>query len=111
MIKDQPMNPECAGVYGQNFDKNEFKTKDNATPRPWKLNEYTGEHKDGYTIFDCGGFLNMDEDKANARLIVKTVNCHDKLVEALKEIGETLKDGRNEDAYYLVKQALKKASE
>lgn len=66
-----------------------------ATPRPWKYKLSPAEHGtpaqawimggDGLCVVmkqNCGG----DQDaKANARLIVNAVNCHDELVEALKK--------------------------
>lgn len=57
---------------------------DNATKRPW-----THSPSKPFNILSSGNIIakmkNINEE-ANARLIVKAVNCHDDLVEALKSI-------------------------
>lgn len=55
-----------------------------ATKRPWKVfQEDTIINDDGVYVGRCD--WSPTPDKANARLIVKAVNNHDKLVEALIE--------------------------
>lgn len=120
---------------------------DNATKRPWKLIlpmvEEEGEETDeggmvgvimgdridspgNYTV---GNEIRLDEDcclgdnevaEANARLIVKAVNCHDELVAALKIANSMLAVSTwkySEDAslfldgYKVIEQALSKAGE
>ena len=73
-----------------------------ASPRPWKIKYEMNvvADRDGgrgivcsnATVAACGGFSsNMknttDENRANARLIVRAVNSHERLVEALREIA------------------------
>ncbi len=69
---------------------------DKATPRPWGLS--TSE-----CIIDVNGKAiayvdpyyrsgNMDENEANKALIVRAVNCHDRLVEALRGVSRELND-------------------
>lgn len=115
MIKDQPMNPECAGVYGQNFDKNEFKTKENATPRPWSISYKIGDaiicigETETYGTDYYGGKLICESvEPSNAKLIVKAVNCHDDLVEALKQAKSFIK-GMTGECPNIIEQALSKA--
>lgn len=57
-----------------------------ATSRPWEaIGRYVCE-KDGLAIADCGSFTkNIEKSKANAELIVRAVNCHEELVEALEQ--------------------------
>ena len=85
-------------------------TKDNATPRPWRMTQTSmpsqlllqgGELKDGNSF-------SIQMSKENAGLIVKAVNCHDELVQALKEADAVLtnQDGRVKE---IIKQALSKA--
>lgn len=64
--------------------------KTQATPRPWELNPSqinTIEHNEINICMTCG-----DNAIANAKLIVKAVNCHDELIAAL---GETMTDKEN----------------
>ena len=64
-------------------------TKDNATPRPWDYGYKTDKYSpDGELLIIqkksvkgmqkviCGSFCDNDAE-ANAKLIVKAVNCHD----------------------------------
>lgn len=72
---------------------------DNATKRPWrhtgtscsKLNFcsrwITGPDLSGQPAIAVGE--TATEAEANANLIVKAVNCHDKLLEALKDIASS----------------------
>ena len=114
--------------------------KDKATKRPWIVSrpvsvtrDYDEEGHyirstaiDGWPVCANTGENDLDraEQLANAQLIVKAVNCHDELVEALKMILEydekTLirRPYTNEKYKPLTnllreksKQALKKASE
>ena len=116
-------------------------TKDNATPRPWKVNpegqeEYKtgsweitsnikfGEDPDDTCVALCYSY-NAQDAEANARLIVKAINCHDELVEALKKsqsaLNSVLKYSHGDDlvdlhdeAYYAnikINEALSKANE
>jgi hypothetical protein len=95
--------------------------KDLATPRPWHLTNFgvTVKANDVY-ICDCNSaWVEMEENLANAELIVKCVNTHDQLVVALEEImrissmvyhsvdAEDLLDS----AYDIAKAALKSAKQ
>lgn len=71
------------------------KTKDQATPRPWEykiLSQYSKNNisigKNNFCIINSGvsesGEVFGVLKESDARLIVKAVNCHDELVEALK---------------------------
>lgn len=70
----------------------------NATPRPWYMEELNPDEFDittrqgGKTIamVDC----DAEECKANASLIVRAVNAHDALVEALKNARDLLIEKR-----------------
>lgn len=73
-------------------------TKDQATPRPWEIKLY---HQDEINIVSCidGQYRSIADivgampiDMENARLIVKAVNCHDELVEALKEAKKAINE-------------------
>lgn len=93
--------------------------KDQATPRPWHTGR--GLLVPDWCIYDKENnlvlsFEETEEGKANARLIVKVVNCHDELVGALKNTIELLKfvsDGsktmKDDIAYY--EQVLVRAGE
>jgi translation initiation factor RLI1 len=62
--------------------------KELATPRPWHLTNagVTVKANDVY-ICDCNSaWVEVEENLANAELIVKCVNTHDQLVVALEEI-------------------------
>ena len=59
-----------------------------ATKRPWRADGVTVRAKtSGYAVADCGVGCKGPRE-ANAALIVKAVNCHDKLVGALREIAK-----------------------
>lgn len=71
-------------------------TNNTATPRPWAITERHATQnvrdpmfwekdviKGGIRVAKCAGF-GKNEAEANAQLIVKAVNSHEKLVEALK---------------------------
>jgi hypothetical protein len=73
---------------------------DYATPRPWKITDTDGDlyiSAPNVTIADCTSWSantgqpncpESDESHANAELIVRAVNSHDALVEALeKSVG------------------------
>lgn len=67
---------------------------DNATKRPWKYNEsdnviYSDDKSPLIEIVPISKYVGIEERKANARLIVKAVNCHDELVEALKQLNRS----------------------
>lgn len=63
--------------------------KDKATPRPWKIEarQTIVSGNDLTTIGHCGksGGFYTEKDTANASLIVKAVNNHDALLEAVKK--------------------------
>lgn len=111
------------------------------TPTPWRIEDNTtliwgacnpddlSSYGMGYPVAECritpisqSSWCNApysDEGEANAAHIVKCVNMHDELVEALKEInnlnenhspfgGEMYRD-RIDMAWELVRETLKKA--
>ena len=72
-------------------------TKDNATPRPWKIQRFELRYNSGdrngvrvvsaetdETITDNETYYPHGITDANAKLIVQAVNAHDALVEACK---------------------------
>lgn len=68
------------------------KPEQGATPRPWKVGDRGGAGgvpilagaRFGYVLARISGYSTSDsKDEANAALIVKAVNAHDALVEAL----------------------------
>jgi hypothetical protein len=74
-----------------------MKTK--ATPRPWKAPFIDENDADVISITDedqmfgicvCREYSceSKEQMKANAELIVRAVNCHDELVQALKDLLE-----------------------
>lgn len=62
-----------------------------ATPRPWKSIGRDIETVTGDPVASTYG-LNDSEEKANAKIIVKAVNCHDELVEALNGMIQHFQD-------------------
>lgn len=100
-------------------------SQDQATPRPWKLegDKMSVSNINNEGVCDCyfGVPANTYVEgkyEANARLIVKAVNCHDELVEALEialgyaEIQNSEYDGQDKSIskdIELIKQALAKA--
>ena len=97
-------------------------TKDNATPRPWHTRSgdcciriVEKSLPEGFSVTICELSIGSFNFEANAKLIVKAVNCHDELVEALKEAHAMLENvGIEKGQYYgkainKVDQALSKA--
>ena len=85
--------------------KNQTREQDKATGRPWSLNEpIKTEIVSGYGSTDICIAQNVRE--ANAALIVKAVNSHDALVEALEELLHGEPDRR---AYEQAEAVLKAA--
>jgi hypothetical protein len=65
-------------------------SNDKATPRPWRVVEgnliFGADYSEvGDTCVSADGY---DTQMANAALIVKAVNLHDRLVEALRDVIE-----------------------
>ena len=96
----------------QPYEDIKMKTNEQATNRPWHYQE--GADKYTHIIRDekDGWILSMSQDsssilEANARLIVKAVNCHDALVEAVKLLIHGIKTGE----IYSIEDGLKKAEE
>ena len=98
-------------------------TKGQATKRPWHIDGFDltniiVKHPSGngwIKVADCHGEFPIDEQIANAQLIVRAVNSHDELVEALKEAHAMLENvGIEKGQYYgkainKVEQALSRA--
>ena len=96
-------------------------TKDNATPRPWKVSDLdkfrivADDNAGRYVAITYHDMLhNTEMNEANAQLIVKAVNCHDELVEALKLSYRSLTIDSDMEKDFAVeikkiKQALAKA--
>ena len=96
-------------------------TKDNATPRPWKVSDLNkcrivaDDNAGRYVAITYHDMLhNTEMNEANAQLIVKAVNCHDELVEALKLSYRSLTIDSDMEKDFAVeikkiKQALAKA--
>ena len=91
-------------------------TKGQATKRPWHIDGFDltniiVKHPSGngwIKVADCHGEFPIDEQIANAQLIVRAVNSHDELVEALQDL---LDRPDNENNRIKAKQALSKAGE
>ena len=68
------------------------------TPIPWKAQRFPGQ--DDYTIWAPGATIarvplrdvSINEQKANAEIIVRAVNSHAELLAAAKEVMDTLRD-------------------
>lgn len=102
---------------------------DNATKRPWHLKHNGIMNHSNPTSFDIEAqdnifighiypiknHTNPKECEANARLIVKAVNCHDELIEALKYALDFINtDSPKFDKIHTrtkIKQALSKAEQ
>lgn len=75
------------------------------TPLPWKVREHNNQKRyidaeNGLTIADAlmhSSLGNQDNHKANAEFIVKAVNSHYELVEALKLAFKRIKECRELD--------------
>ena len=87
-----------------------------ATNRPWTVQINSHSHYLGsYQIWDRDGNSLTDSDKEDEEIrsyVEKAVNCHDELVEALKEVI------KERDFYFvhpkakeMINKALKKASQ
>ena len=91
------------------------------TPTPWELEGNCHiKSIEGWAIADCDldySSLNLDQQEINASFIVKAVNSHEALVEALKRIsnGEFTADVSSEECLLAMRQvareALKQAEE
>lgn len=90
--------------------------KRQATKRPWIVsdNKFEITEIDNDSIICATDFIDIPKKiyKANARLIVKAVNCHDELVEALKGVVRAIEylNGTTKHSilYNNAKQALSK---
>ena len=72
---------------------------DKATKRPWKMVYHDRVCSfDGSPIAQVGGSTDWDKIFANAALIVKAVNLHDELVEALFRIEQVSNSVESLDA-------------
>jgi len=87
----------------------------NRTPTPWHFEELD-RRPDGCGYLRCAADnleishhgdmgRSREENLANAAFIVKAVNSHDKLVEALKEIAEVTRLYRCDDPDFVVEIA------
>lgn len=80
--------------------------KQQHTPTPWRISEVFGRgHKnhiagaDDYQVSDCESYKkSLIEQEANAAFIVKCVNAHDELVEALRDVTMQFEHYRRETA-------------
>jgi len=84
------------------------------TPTPWKATEIDGGiqvQKDH--LKDVTGIFRGDEGKANGRFIVRAVNAHAELLEALKALVDCVADGKGkeQDALVVARAAIAKAKE
>ena len=78
-----------------------MKTQDKATPRPWVIETLAGKQiisqiinanrPEFETVAEIG---RIDIQNDNAELIVRAVNSHDELLEALKTLMQMIKDGK-----------------
>jgi len=79
------------------------------TPTPWKVYLYggvqIGQEDTGEAV--CSMWGDKQEGEANAAHIVKCVNMHDELVEALRKCGMLLEHGGFDLEF--IDSALKKA--
>jgi len=101
-------------------------SQDTGTKRPWSISTekqamyrrmiMQGDSCVAVTSISPDNFrgISIAEGEANARLIVKAVNCHDELVEALKAIVDDIEENHLKtysrgDLLYKAQQALKQA--
>lgn len=85
---------------------------DKATPRPWRVGFCHNGLAAIYGTDTCEGPVALLLAKPDARLIVRAVNAHEKLVEACKAALAELPQFPNETcAYEKCKEALKLAGE
>lgn len=65
-----------------------------ATPRPWvQHHDDISDGNGGYVATTHDGINDGRGNEANAELIVRAVNSHDKLVEAVRLLREAVVDG------------------
>ena len=95
-------------------------TTDNTTPRPWALTHKQGsnfavqefeirgmfgDNPNTYPIFNKDRYAingtTVNCSPQDAELIVRAVNSHDALVEALELVEEAMRKGKIEDASFL----------
>jgi hypothetical protein len=90
------------------------------TPTPWILNNNGGgdifitDNDDKIIVESMDGETRrLYESEANAQLIIKAVNSHEKIVEALKKVLKMINNRQvyDKDAQSIIKQALKSAGE
>lgn len=74
-------------------------TFENATPRPWvkgKYGQFKGSNGKDVRTYDLGIGMAMasptEEDRENSELIIKAVNAHEPLIEALSMCLELIDD-------------------
>lgn len=92
-------------------------SNDKATPRPWEYNATRGEIEQNEERIAKLRFTDEETIDANGRLIVRAVNSHDALVEALEAVDIKLtEEWRNSGAgssapvlFYKVRAALSRA--
>jgi len=96
-----PTNPKQEGMNMKNQAKDSL---ENATERPWRYTRHDGQKEYGVhhdNIFIRSGEKVIcevwEENEANAALIVRCVNSHDALVEALQEVLSVIDAGRDFD--------------
>lgn len=83
---------------------------DKVTPRPWHVSDAPwiglkfGVMYQGSVVAECRE-ITPDADKANARHIVKCVNNHERLVEALRDMVDTFTPGCNEYEWAIFENA------
>jgi len=58
----------------------------------WRIKGDCVRNEPAFAIIDSGGKISPEYEAANARLIVRAVNCHEELLEALKIAVKALKD-------------------
>lgn len=92
-----------------------------ATNRPWSITRHSNpDCSCRYLSFEgreiCTFYNDVEENMANAKLIVKSVNCHDELVRVLKEAHLSMtrcecrqEIKRHSNILYEIEQALSKA--
>lgn len=85
----------------ENSHLNKLLKGDKPTPRPWKIDDnpqlplgIIQDDEDGYGIAEFA--YDHAKDRANAELIVRAVNCHDELIEAVSRFLDHALNGKEQ---------------
>ena len=94
-----------------NYTKGKWKVMEHNTIVSWLDGDYIGQIAE---VYDPAEVISKQEEQANAERIVKAVNCHDDLYEALKEAHTEIlffSKGDVTKTLLLINKALARAEE